>query len=75
VVHSPFFTVMTDFERPRPLQGISAAYGLLGAMIGGAALGYGADYVLHTGPWGLLVGCLLGFGAGLYSVYQALMKP
>jgi ATP synthase protein I len=44
-------------------------------MIGGAALGYGADYVLHTGPWGLLVGCLLGFGAGLYSVYQALMKP
>jgi ATP synthase protein I len=67
--------VIADFERPQPLKGISAAYGLLGAMIGGAALGYGVDHVAHTGPWGLLLGSLLGFATGLYGVYQALMKP
>ena len=53
---------------------MSAAYGLLASLIVLAALGYGVDYFLHTSPWGLLLGCLLGFAAGLYGVYQALMK-
>ena len=54
---------------------MSAAYGLLGSMIAGSAIGYGVDYFLHTSPWGLILGSLFGFAAGLYGVYQALMKP
>ncbi|MFN3430086.1 MAG: AtpZ/AtpI family protein [Candidatus Sericytochromatia bacterium] len=54
---------------------MSAAYGLLASLLVLAAIGYGVDYFLHTSPWGLLLGCLLGFAAGLYGVYQALMKP
>ena len=54
---------------------MSAAYGLLGSMVAGAAIGYGADYFLHVSPWGLILGSLFGFAAGLYGVYQALMRP
>lgn len=53
---------------------MSAAYGLIGSLLALTAIGYGVDYFLHTSPWGLILGSLLGFAAGLYGVYQALMK-
>lgn len=34
-------------------------------------LGFRLDAWLDTGPWLLLVGCLVGFGAGMYSVVHA----
>jgi ATP synthase protein I len=40
------------------------------AIIVGALLGYGADYFLHTGGWGLGVGFLLGFAAGIVNVVR-----
>lgn len=55
------------------MKGIQAAYGFLGAFLGGAALGYFADRWLHSSPWGLVVGILFGFAGGLYSLYVALM--
>lgn len=58
-----------------PLKGISAAYGLLGAMLVGAALGYGIDAYLHSAPWGMILGTLFGFASGLYGVYKATLKP
>lgn len=57
------------------MKGLSSAYGLLVAMLGGAGLGYMIDSYFRISPWGLLLGSLLGFAVGLYGVYQALMKP
>ena len=55
------------------MKGIQAAYGFLGAFLGGAALGYLFDRWLHTSPWGLIVGTVFGFAGGLYALYNALM--
>lgn len=57
------------------MQGMSAAYGLIVALIVGLLGGLGVDRYFHTSPWGLLLGILLGFAVGLYGVYRALMKP
>jgi ATP synthase protein I len=54
------------------MRGIGAAYGLLVSTFLGAALGYGLDVKAESAPWGLIVGSLLGFGAGLYNLYRAL---
>jgi len=40
------------------------------AIIVGALLGYGADYFLHTQPWGLVIGLLLGFVTGVVNVVR-----
>lgn len=40
------------------------------AIIVGALLGYGADYFLHTSPWGLVIGLVLGFVAGVVNVVR-----
>lgn len=41
------------------------------AIIVGALLGFGADYFLHSGPWGLVIGLGLGFAAGVVNVVRA----
>jgi ATP synthase protein I len=41
------------------------------AIIVGALLGYGADYFLHSGPWGMVIGLGLGFVAGVVNVVRA----
>lgn len=40
------------------------------AVIVGALLGYGIDYFVHTGPWGLMIGLGLGFVAGVTNVVR-----
>ncbi len=40
------------------------------AIIVGALLGYGVDYFIHTGPWGLVMGLGLGFAAGVVNVVR-----
>jgi ATP synthase protein I len=40
------------------------------AIIVGALLGYGADAFLHTSPWGILIGVMLGFAAGVVNVVR-----
>ncbi len=40
------------------------------AIIVGALLGLGADYFLHTSPWGLVIGFGLGFVAGVVNVVR-----
>lgn len=56
------------------MKGIQAAYGFIGALLGGAFIGYLVDRWLGSAPWGLLIGTLLGFGGGLYSLYTALQR-
>ncbi len=40
------------------------------AIIVGALLGFGADYFLHSSPWGLVIGFGLGFAAGVVNVVR-----
>jgi ATP synthase protein I len=40
------------------------------AILVGALLGYGIDYFLHTSPWGLVIGLVLGFAAGVVNVVR-----
>jgi ATP synthase protein I len=40
------------------------------AIIVGALLGFGADYFLHSSPWGLMIGFGLGFVAGVVNVVR-----
>lgn len=40
------------------------------AILVGALLGYGADYLLHSSPWGLVVGFGLGFVTGVVNVVR-----
>lgn len=54
---------------------MSAAYGFIGSLLIGAGLGYAVDHYFHVSPWGIILGSLFGFAAGLYGLYQVLMKP
>lgn len=56
--------------------GLASGVGLqlAATVLVGLALGYLADRALHTSPWFLLVGLLLGILGGGYSVVRRLMK-
>ncbi|MBX7249529.1 MAG: AtpZ/AtpI family protein [Caulobacteraceae bacterium] len=43
---------------------------LLGGVFVGLALGLVADGVLHTAPWGIITGVLLGFGLSVFLAYR-----
>lgn len=40
------------------------------AIIVGALLGYGIDQFAPTSPWGLLIGLMLGFAAGIANIVR-----
>jgi len=40
------------------------------AILVGALVGFGLDAVAHTGPWGLVVGLVLGFVTGVVNVVR-----
>lgn len=40
------------------------------AILVGALLGFGADYFLHSDPWGLMIGLGLGFVTGVVNVVR-----
>ena len=58
---------------PQSVIGIAFRIGieLVAALVVGVAVGLLFDRWLDTAPWGLLVGLLLGFGAGIMNVYRA----
>jgi ATP synthase protein I len=43
----------------------------IAAVIVGALLGYLLDHFAGTGPWGMIILLLLGFGAGVLNVMRA----
>jgi ATP synthase protein I len=56
--------------------GLASGIGLqlAATVLAGLGLGYLADRALHTSPWFLLVGLLLGVVGGGYSVVRTVMK-
>ena len=57
-------------DRRNTAIGLKYASEFSAAIIVGAALGYGADKLLGTAPWGLLVGLILGFAAGVMNIIR-----
>ena len=52
-------------------EGLKYASEFSAAVIVGAFLGYGVDKFAGSAPWGMLVGLLLGFSAGVMNVVRA----
>ena len=48
----------------------SVAAEFVGAMLGGALIGWIIDRFAHTAPWGLIVFLVLGFAAGVRGVLR-----
>jgi len=42
-----------------------------GAVLVSAFIGWGVDHFAGTSPWGLIVGFVLGFCTGVYSLIKA----
>jgi ATP synthase protein I len=57
---------------PQSAAGLALRFGgeFGAAIIVGALLGFGADYFLPTDPWGLVIGLVLGFVAGVVNVVR-----
>lgn len=51
--------------------GLKYASEFSAAVLVGAFLGYMADKYIGTAPWGLLLGLILGLGAGVLNVVRA----
>ena len=44
---------------------------MLGGVLGGVGLGWFADHLAHTSPWGLVGGLVIGTGLSIWSTIQA----
>lgn len=51
-----------------------ASYTLIGAIMMFGAIGYGLDRWLHSAPWGLFVGLLLGLIVGFYELAKVVWR-
>ncbi|MCB1490672.1 MAG: AtpZ/AtpI family protein [Rhodobiaceae bacterium] len=62
-------------DRTRGVAGMAQAFRLssefIAGILVGAGLGWAIDYFAGTGPWGLIIFLLLGFGAGILNVLRA----
>lgn len=60
---------------PAPTVGLSsgmrAGGELIGGILGGVIFGACADWMFDISPIGLVIGTILGVGAGFYGVYRA----
>lgn len=62
---------------PRDFGSQAAGYGyrLLGVLLGGVFVGVGlgaaVDAIAKTGPWGMIIGVLLGFGISIWMAVRS----
>jgi ATP synthase protein I len=67
-------------QAPRDYGSQAAGYGyrLLGLLLGGVlvGLGFGAaiDWIAHTGPWGMIIGVLVGFGVSIWLTVRSAQR-
>ncbi len=55
-------------------QGMKIASEMIAAFLVGGALGYGADKLFESGPWGLIIGFGIGFAAGARTAYKSMLR-
>jgi ATP synthase protein I len=60
-----------DNQASAMARGFRLASEFVAAIVVGAGLGLGADYLFGTAPWGLVILLLLGFAAGVLNVIRA----
>ena len=60
----------TAAETSAESRGWAVGVEFVGAVLGGAFIGYLLDRWLHTAPWLMIVFLFLGFGAGLRRAMQ-----
>jgi ATP synthase protein I len=60
-------------DEPRSAWSLGVRYGseFFAGVFVGSALGFILDLIAGTGPWGLMVGTLLGFASGTLNVVRA----
>ena len=51
---------------------LSAIWRVVGGTLVGGGIGWFLDGRLHSSPWGLVVGLLVGMGGGFYAMIQGL---
>ena len=67
-------------QTPREYGSKAAGYGyrLMGVLIGGVFVGLGfgagADVVLKTAPWGMIIGVLVGFGVSIWMAVRSAQR-
>ena len=67
-------------QTPRDYGSQAAGYGyrLMGVLIGGVFVGLGfgagADVVLKTAPWGMIIGVLVGFGVSIWMAVRSAQR-
>ena len=52
-------------------KGYQALGELLGGILGGLGLGWLSDEYLHTRPWGIIIGGILGMIVAVYAVVKS----
>ena len=55
-------------------KGYQALGELVGGILGGLGLGWLSDHYLHTRPWGMIVGAILGMVAAVYTIVKTSQK-
>lgn len=67
-------------QTPQDYGSKAAGYGyrLMGVLIGGVFVGLGfgagADVVLKTAPWGMIIGVLVGFGVSIWMAVRSAQR-
>jgi len=54
--------------------GYQALGELIGGILGGLGLGWLCDHYLHTLPWGMIAGAILGMVAAVYTIVKTSQK-
>ncbi len=52
-------------------QGFQVLGELIGGIFGGLGLGWLVDHYVHTLPWGMIVGTILGMVAAIYAIVKS----
>ena len=55
-------------------EGYRLLAGLLGGVLGGVGLGWLFDQLVHTAPWGIVIGLSLGAGVSVYSAARSAVR-
>ena len=56
-------------------KGYQALGELIAGILGGLGLGWLSDHYLHTLPWGMIIGAILGMVVAVYAIVKSGQRP